>query len=77
MLQFLAAVLPWVCIGTCVTTIIIKGDFKKKMSESDNYMMEGMCIGLCAGLLIGGSWHAYGMLIGLAVGMSVKRKHKK
>ena len=42
--------------------------------EHGNYMAEGMCLGVGVGTALGGNGLIYGMLVGLVIGMFIKKE---
>lgn len=78
MKDFIMSALPFVIAGICVIVIVMNS---KKNKE--NYLLEGMTLGMCFGLMIGNLFDgnialglSLGMLVGEAIGASVKRKKK-
>ena len=82
MMDFLLAVLPWLCIGLLLAIFFARSARKKKSDETkENYATEGMALGMCFGTAIGtsignntGIGMSLGMLLGLAVGSSIEKK---
>ena len=78
MKEFMMAALPWICIGIAIALFAANHGAAKKAKDSDkeygNYMTEGMCLGMCVGIALGGNELIYGMLVGLVVGIFIKKK---
>ena len=81
MKDFLMAALPLLCIAIAVALLFALRSTKKNESGSEtetakpgNYMLEGMCIGMLLGLLIGSKFMTIGMLLGLLIGGGIKKK---
>ena len=76
--EFLAAALPWICIGIAIALFAANHGVGKKAKEDGteygNYMTEGMCLGMCVGTALGGNGLIYGMMIGMAIGMCIKKE---
>lgn len=86
--DFMMAVMPWLVIT--ITTVLCIFMSKKKHKDMDmsdeDYMVQGMTLGMCFGTAIGSSLIniigteaisygiSFGMLIGMIVGMNVKHK---
>lgn len=77
MKEFLLAALPFIICGIAVI-VILKNT--KKQTSKDNYLVEGMCLGLAFGSMIGamfpsqlGLCLSLGMLIGEAIGSYFKK----
>ena len=80
MKEFMMAALPWICIGIAIALFAANHGAAKKAKENDenysNYMTEGMCLGVGVGTALGGNGLVYGMLIGLVVGMLIKKDNE-
>ena len=54
MKEFMMAALPWSCIGIAIALFAVNHGATKKAKDSGkeygNYMTEGMCLGMCAGI---------------------------
>ena len=78
MKEFMMAALPWICIGIAIALFAVNHGAAKKAKDSDkeygNYMTEGMCLGMYVGTALGGNGLIYGMLLGLVVGMFIKKE---
>lgn len=78
-------------IGVSVAIVIIISYLKRKeerqsadenTKEPDNYMSEGVALGLCLGTALGVAidrtnfvyWIGPGMIIGLVIGMNIEKK---
>lgn len=84
MMDFVLAALPFVCVGIAVALLAVKhsavvtvknddGTETRKRGTESTYMTEGMCIGMCLAMLFGTEYTAYGMLLGLRIGMFIKK----
>ena len=77
MKEFMMAALPWICIGIAIALFAVNHGASKKAKDSDkeygNYMTEGMCLGMCVGTALGGNGLSFVMLIGMVVGMCIKK----
>ena len=78
MKEFMMAALPWICIGIAIVLFAANHVAVKKAKDSDkeygNYMTEGMCLGMCVGTALGGNGLIYRMLVGLVVGMTIRKE---
>ena len=78
MKEFMMAALPWICIGFAIALFAVNHGAAKKAKDSDkecgNYMAEGMCLGVGVGTALGGNGLIYGMLVGLVIGMFIKKE---
>ena len=78
MKEFMLAALPWICIGIAIALFAASQGVVKKAKDSGkehgNYMAEGMCLGVGVGTALGGNGLIYGMLLGLVVGMFIKKE---
>ena len=77
MKEFLLAALPFIICGMAIIVILMN---TKKQKSKDNYLAEGMCLGLAFGSMIGalfpsqlGLCLSLGMLIGEAIGSYFKK----
>lgn len=77
MKEFLFATLPFILCGLAIIVILMN---TKKQTSKDNYLVEGMCLGLAFGSMIGvlfssqlGLCLSLGMLIGEAIGSYFKK----
>lgn len=77
MKEFLLAALPFILCGIAVIVILINTN---KQTTKDNYLVEGMCLGLAFGSMIGAMFSSQlglclslGMLIGEAIGSYFKK----
>ena len=74
MKEFMMAALPWICIGIAIALFAVNHGAAKKAKDSDkeydNYMTEGMCVGTA----LGGNGLIYGMLVGLVVGLCIRKE---
>lgn len=75
MKEFILSALPWVIIGLCIVVICAN-----KKSKKNDYISEGMCIGMSLGILFSTMLNinlclglSIGMLIGEAIGISIKK----
>lgn len=91
MKDFIMAALPWVIMGISIAILVTNASKVKKAIKSnttdkeetkkdDNYMSEGMCIGMSLGVVFGttgifdlGTGISLGMLVGLVIGMYIKK----
>ena len=77
MKEFMMAALPWICIGIAIALFAANHGAAKKAKDSDkesgNYMTERMCLGMCVGTALGGNGLSYVMLVGLVIGMCIKK----
>ena len=76
MKDFAFAALPFIIIGICIAIICVNSKNNEK-----TYMSEGLAIGMCFGVAVASALHinfglevSIGMLIGEAVGISMKKK---
>lgn len=85
MKDFVLAALPFLIIGISIAIIIVNSNKAKgKKSEENTYIGEGMCLGMSLGILLGqtfakehlGIFLSSGMLVGEAIGSSIKKKEK-
>ena len=78
MKDFILASLPFIIIGICVAIIVVNN---RKNKNKESYISEGMCLGMSFGLLVGASFRSehlgmflsLGMLVGEAIGSSLKK----
>lgn len=79
MIDFLTAALPWLCIGVALAlwAVNFSRPDEEKKRVSDSYLPEGMCLGLCAALLLRADFLCHGLLIGTAIGMCIPRKSRE
>ena len=81
-LTFLRAAAPWISLGLLIAFFCVRPTVKKGKSESaeGDYAVDGMCIGMTTGSLIGdgngGLGISLGMLIGLAVGLCIHKNEE-
>ena len=81
-LDFISAVLPWICIGLLLAIFFVQSVRKKKNNKKvENYSTEGMALGMCFGVAIGtafgnntGIGLSLGMLAGLVIGSCIEKK---
>ena len=82
--DFIRAAAPWTALFFATVVLIVRGVIKKKKRTQPNgdYGMEGMCLGMCFGLLTGTMLENYsgigislGMLVGLTVGTLIPKKN--
>lgn len=90
MKEFLLAALPWLAIGISLALVFANyskrrknkasGAAEEKKQPAGNYMTEGICFGMCAGVVLSttgfvepGLGISLGMLLGIAVGMHIKK----
>lgn len=78
MKEFILAALPWVIMGISVAVLVVNR--KKTQGTVDTYITEGMCLGMCAGTVLGsmdvfnmGLGISLGMLVGEAIGYCIKK----
>ena len=77
--DFLSAALPWICMGLLLA-IFFAQNARKKNKKNENYMTEGMGLGMCFGVAIGtslghtGIGLSLGMLAGLVIGSCIEKK---
>ena len=80
MKEFMMAALPWICIGFAIALFAANHDAVKKAKasgkEHGNYMAEGIGLGMCVGTALGRNGLIYGMLVGLVIGMFIKKEKK-
>ena len=78
MKEFMMAALPWICIGFAIALFAAHHGAVKKAKdigkEHGNCMSEGMCLGVRVGTALGGNGLIYGMLVGLVIGMFIKKE---
>ena len=81
MKEFILAALLFVVIGLCVAVIAKNCNTKK---EEKTYIIEGMCLGMCFGALIGsifiehiGIFLSLGMLAGETIGCYIRKNENK
>lgn len=78
MKDFILAALPWVCMGLsvalCAAHFFGRG---KTEDRAQNYMIEGMLVGMVLSLSFGAEYLAYGMLLGVLVGMYIKKEARE
>ena len=81
MKDFITAALPFLCMAIALALFFVLQSKKKNDADSEakeskpgNYKIEGMCIGMLLGLLIGSKFMTIGMLLGLLIGSSIKKK---
>ena len=81
MKEIMMVVLPVLCMIIAVALLFALRSRKTNESESEketalagNYMLEGMCLGMLAGLIIGSKFMTIGMLLGLLIGAEIKRE---
>ena len=72
MKDFIFAALPFIVVGICLALLAANHN-RIKDSEEKNHMTEGMCIGMCFGLLLDnvGIFSGFGMCIGMALGLLI------
>lgn len=68
MKEFIFAALPWVCLGLSLSLAALRFSLGKR-DVQESYLLECQCLGVCLGVLWGGSGMCYGMLLGAALGM--------
>lgn len=83
-MEILKIILPLFLLGICIVFLIKKLDKKKmegKNSKNDeNYLAEGIGLGLIFGAAFGslfnnmGYWIPIGMLFGLIIGQAIKKE---
>lgn len=69
--------LPWVCLAVAMALCAVQTGAAKDDSETargGHYMTEGMCLGLCFGLMINAEALSCVMLIGLLIGLSIRKE---
>lgn len=85
MKDFILAALPFIIMGISIVIIVInskKNKENKESKEKESYILEGMCFGMSAGLLLEtqflneymGMFLSLGMLIGEAIGFYIRKK---
>ncbi|MDO4978191.1 MAG: hypothetical protein Q4E53_13135 [Eubacteriales bacterium] len=84
MKEFVFAVLPWIIIGLVLIVYFVKRKSPRSPKQNEkvtDYSTEGMCMGICFGCAIGatnviniGSAISLGMLVGLTIGMLIKKE---
>ena len=80
--DFLAAALPWLCMGLMLAIFFAQSARRKKgKNNKKNYCTEGMALGMCCGTAIGVSLGNYtgiglslGMLFGFFIGSYLEKK---
>ncbi len=50
-LSFLRAAAPWISMGLLIAFLCVRPAIRKGKAE-DDYAEEGMCVGMCLGLMI-------------------------
>lgn len=75
--EFMMAALPWVCIGLAIAlwAAHVRPDKNGHIAQ-ENFMTEGMCLGMCFGLLLDVSYSSYGLLAGAVIGMLLPKPQK-
>ena len=90
MKEFLLAALPWIALGVSLALICANYSKNKKSKAAGtdedqkqpdgNYMTEGICFGMCAGVVLStvgiielGLGISLGMLLGIVVGRNIKK----
>lgn len=85
-LDFIAAALPWICMGLFLAIVFVRGAKKKekdndKDKEPVDYGTEGMALGMCFGTAIGtalgnntGMGIITGAMLGFIIGSSIEKK---
>ena len=54
MRDFILASLPWVICGISIAIIIVNNNkVKTKKTSKETYISEGLCLGMCFGVLLG------------------------
>ena len=71
-------VVYFIILGTCLA-IIFSYYRKKDKQYNDNYVSEGMGLGICAGILFSSYFGlalgiSLGMIVGLTIGMFIQKK---
>lgn len=77
MKDFILAALPWVCMGLSVALCAAHFFGQQAENGAQNYMIEGMYVGMGTSLIFGAEHLAYGMLLGLLAGMCIKRETRE
>lgn len=85
-MEILKIILPIFLLGICIVFLIKKLDKKNKNFEGENskndenYLAEGIGLGLVFGAAFGslfddmGYWISVGMLLGLTIGQAIEKK---
>lgn len=83
-LDFIFAALPFVAVGIFVALLAVRHAVKKnkkRKEQPEDYGIEGMCIGMSFGSLIGamcenhiGICMMLGMILGLVIGTCIPKK---
>lgn len=77
MKDFMLAALPWVCMGLSVALCAAHFFGQQAEDREQNYMIEGMLVGMVLSLIFGAEYLAYGMLLGVLVGMYIKKEARE
>lgn len=84
MLDFIKNALPFVIIGVCLAILFATNHNKDKENDADNYLSEGMCVGMSLGIVVSTSRNfnlglgiSLGMLIGETIGFLIKKKEEE
>ena len=78
--DFIIAAAPWVAVGLLVALPAVRAASGHGGERDGTYGIEGMCLGLCFGTMLGGENGVgifLGMLIGLAAGMCIPKKPRE
>lgn len=81
MMDFIKGALPFVLTGICLAIIFAANHKRENKESAENYLTEGMCIGIGLGVALSSSMHidmglgtGMGMLLGETVGFLLKKK---
>lgn len=81
MIEFVKKALPFIIVGVCLAIMAVNHNKSKSEENVDNYMMGGMCFGMCLGVSFSqvinvnmGIGISIGMLIGETIGFLIKKK---
>lgn len=77
MKEFIITALPWICAALALAFCAVNFSKEKKAKKDGeaygNFMSEGMCIGMCVAMALGTEYLCYGILLGMAVGINIKK----
>ncbi len=78
MIEFVKSAAPWICIGVVIALLASsrRSGEQDDGNKRDNYMSEGMAIGLCFGAALGSENLIYGLMAGMAIGLCIKKPPK-
>lgn len=67
------AALPWIYMGIALALWAVNYQIKQDKQSYDNYIAEGMCLGICFGLILGSQHLTLGMFLGTVIGMCIRK----